>query len=432
MHSYDNYQETSEKWLPSIPNNWRTVKFKYLFEIRKRIAGQLGFEVLSITQKGIKVKDVSSGEGQIASDYSKYQIVEVGDYAMNHMDLLTGFVDRSIFDGVTSPDYRVFSLVNSTCLPEYCLYLLQIGYTDKIFYPLGQGAAHVGRWRLPTEAFKNFKVPVPSIGEQEAICKFLKNGIGRIDRLVLEKKLFIKLLQEKRQALISHVVTKGLDETVKMKNSGVDWIGEMPENWDYCKLGHLFRLYNGSTPKSGEQNYWDGDIEWVTPSDLSKLKSLEIGTGKRKITAAGLNSCGATIVPSNSIILSTRAPIGSVALTTNPMCTNQGCKSLVARNNTSVSEKFYAYLLSVVSNELNIRGKGTTFLELSTNELSSFPVPKLHIRQQLEIVEHIEKTTKRINDIIYEVNNSTVLLKERRAALISAAVTGKIDVREAV
>ena len=124
-----------------------------VFRIRKRIAGKLGFEILSITQKGIRKKDTTSGDGQLSMDYSKYQIVEPGDFAMNSMDLLTGFVDISRHYGVTSPDYRVFTLDDPESDPRFHLYLLQLCYIAKIFYPLGQGAAQLGRWRLPSEAF---------------------------------------------------------------------------------------------------------------------------------------------------------------------------------------------------------------------------------------------------------------------------------------
>ncbi|AKV95762.1 hypothetical protein ACP86_06095 [Marinobacter sp. CP1] len=107
---YENYKPSGIDWIAEIPDHWKIKKFKHLFRIKKEIVGELGHEVLSITQKGVKVKDIESGEGQISSDYTKYQLVAAGDFAMNHMDLLTGYVDISPFDGVTSPDYRVFRL----------------------------------------------------------------------------------------------------------------------------------------------------------------------------------------------------------------------------------------------------------------------------------------------------------------------------------
>lgn len=207
------------------------------------------------------------------------------------------------------------------------------------------------------------------------------------------------------------------------KESGVDWMQKIPSSWDKCKLGHLFSIFNGSTPKSDEPSYWDGDIDWVTPSDLSKINSYRINESSKKITDLGLNSCGTSIVPEGSIVLSTRAPIGSLAVAGKELCTNQGCKSLVARERNNVEPKFFYYLLSVSSEQLNLRGRGTTFLELPTDELSSFPVPKLTYPEQLSIVRYLDIETARIDYLIAEKQNFIKLLSEKRQALISHVVT---------
>ncbi|NEW59766.1 restriction endonuclease subunit S, partial [Sulfurovum sp. bin170] len=146
-------KDSGVEWLGEVPAHWGVKKVKYLFEIRKRISGELGYPILSITQKGIKVKDTESGKGQLSMDYSKYQFVKVGDFAMNHMDLLTGFVDISKHHGVTSPDYRVFAARDKNLVTQYFLYLFQMGYINKIFYGFGQGSSQFGRWRLPTDQF---------------------------------------------------------------------------------------------------------------------------------------------------------------------------------------------------------------------------------------------------------------------------------------
>jgi type I restriction enzyme S subunit len=204
-------KDSGVAWLGEVPEHWGVKKFKYLFRIKKRIAGKLGYDVLSITQKGIKIKDIASGEGQLSSDYSKYQIVKVGDFAMNHMDLLTGFVDLSKHYGVTSPDYRVFSLIDKEASPGYYLYLLQMGYLNKIFYPFGQGSSHLGRWRLPTEAFNEFVAPFPPYDEQMQIAEFIRVSLGKFDALIQKANQTIALLKERRTALISAAVTGKID-----------------------------------------------------------------------------------------------------------------------------------------------------------------------------------------------------------------------------
>lgn len=205
-------RDSGIEWLGEIPEHWGLKRLKYIFEIKKRIAGATGHDILSITQKGIKVKDIESGEGQLSMDYSKYQIVKKGDFAMNHMDLLTGFVDLSNQQGVTSPDYRVFSLRNKTDFYDrYYLYLLQKGYIDKIFYGYGQGASHLGRWRFPTDEFKNLSFPVPPEDEQRDIVENLENELNKMQELESKAKLQVEKLKEHRSALISAAVTGKID-----------------------------------------------------------------------------------------------------------------------------------------------------------------------------------------------------------------------------
>ena len=204
-------KDSGVEWLGDAPEHWKVKRFKNIFQIKKRIAGKLGYDILSITQKGIKIKDIESGEGQLSMDYSKYQLVYRDDFAMNHMDLLTGFVDISKYEGVTSPDYRVFTLVDKSSFQDYFLYFLQMGYINKLFFPFGQGAAHIGRWRLPTEAFNEFLAPCPPETEQMEIATFIKASLGKMTELEERAIKAIALMQERRTALISAAVTGKID-----------------------------------------------------------------------------------------------------------------------------------------------------------------------------------------------------------------------------
>lgn len=195
-------------WIGNVPKNWNIIKLKYLFSIKKKIANSLGYNVLSVTQGGLKVKDTSNNEGQVSSDYSKYQIVETNDFVMNHMDLLTGWVDCSAFFGVTSPDYRVFVLNDeSKALREYFKYIFQICYKHKIFYGLGQGVSNMGRWRLQTDKFLNFEVPLPPLEEQKKIVEFIDAECSEIDMLILKKQETIIELENYKKSLIYECVT---------------------------------------------------------------------------------------------------------------------------------------------------------------------------------------------------------------------------------
>lgn len=199
-------------WLGPIPKQWEIKTVKQYFKIRKQIAGHEGYDVLSITQDGIKIKDISTNEGQMAMSYAGYQLVRPGDFAMNHMDLLTGYVDRSNYFGVTSPDYRVFELCdNVNCHPDFFLYVFQLYYKRRIFYRYGRGAASVGRWRLPAREFLNFVIPVPPIISQKRIVRFVKNNTQNIDKNILAVESQIKILSEYKNSLIAAVVTGKID-----------------------------------------------------------------------------------------------------------------------------------------------------------------------------------------------------------------------------
>lgn len=205
-------QEIESNWMPLIPKEWKVSRIGNHFMIQKRIAGEEGYPVLSITQKGLREKDISTNEGQMASNYSGYQFVYPGDFAMNHMDLITGYVDVATSFGVTSPDYRVFSLMDDTnCYSPFYLLLFQLCYKRRIFYAYGRGAATKGRWRMPAVNFKNFIIPLPPIEEQREIVEALKPIRQQTKEAINTIEQQIELLHEIKNTLISLVVTGQLD-----------------------------------------------------------------------------------------------------------------------------------------------------------------------------------------------------------------------------
>lgn len=195
-------------WFGDIPKNWKMKRLKYIFHIQKDIAGEEGHTVLSITQRGIVPKDFSNNDGQFANSYANYQLVHVGDFAMNHMDLVTGWVDISKYEGVTSPDYRVFVLDDTEKnYPEYYLYLMQMCYNARIFYGLGQGVSSMGRWRLQADKFLNFWISVPPSSEQKAIAEYIDKKIVEIESSIEKRVKLIEKLEEYKKSLIYEVVT---------------------------------------------------------------------------------------------------------------------------------------------------------------------------------------------------------------------------------
>lgn len=200
-------KESGNQYWGRIPTDWHLSDIKYLFEIVKRIAGQEGYDILSVTQKGLKIKDISNNEGQIAESYANYQFVYPGDFVMNHMDLLTGWVDCSELFGVTSPDYRVFRLRDRNNNLNYYKYIMQTCYMNRIFYSLGQGVSNLGRWRLQTSSFNNFMVPVPPVEAQESIANYLDEKCAEINACIDDKQKQLEILAEYKKSLIYEYVT---------------------------------------------------------------------------------------------------------------------------------------------------------------------------------------------------------------------------------
>ena len=228
-------KDSGVEWIGAVPSDYRTASIGSLFTIKKDIIGREPETVLSITQTGIRPKDLSSNEGQNASSYAHYQIVNMGDFAMNHMDLLTGWIDISKYEGVTSPDYRVFTLNDKEMSADYFLRVFQYYYTNKVFFGFGQGVATLGRWRLPAINFKKIDVPVPPVLEQQRIVSAIDEKVGKVDALIANVQTQIEKLKAYKQSMITEVVTKGLDPSVPMKNSGVDVYPSVPEHWNVQK-----------------------------------------------------------------------------------------------------------------------------------------------------------------------------------------------------
>lgn len=207
-----NYVKTSMDWACEIPAEWSISRIRNHFEILKRIAGAEGYDVFSVTQQGLKVRNINVYEGQLAANYSGYQFVYPGEFAMNHMDLLTGGVGIADHLGVTSPDYRVFRIFDEAhCYAPYYLKVFQICYRRHAFYRFGRGAANVGRWRLPADAFKNFEIPLPPYEEQIKIVQAIGDEEQKTKAAIECLKKQIDLLNDLKTRLISDTVTGKID-----------------------------------------------------------------------------------------------------------------------------------------------------------------------------------------------------------------------------
>ncbi len=219
----------------------------------------------------------------------------------------------------------------------------------------------------------------------------------------------------------------GLQPYSAYKPSGAEWLGEVPAHWGVRRMRTVASVLSGATPSSGKQSYWDGDIVWITPHDLGVLRGQYISTSGRRISRAGYESCGATMAPANSVVVSTRAPIGSVGILNRAACTNQGCRLLVP--SVSIEPEHMYYCLRLARPELESIGQGTTFLELSRERLASFPLPLPPLAEQAAIVRYLDHADRRIRQCIRAKEKLVKLMEEQKQAIINEAVTGRVDVR---
>lgn len=421
------------EWLGDVPEHWQVKPNKYVFKIQKRIAGTLGFNVLSITQKGLKIKDIESNAGQMAQDYSKYQIVNVGDFAMNHMDLLTGWIDIAKVTGVTSPDYRVFEVRNEKVSKEYFLHLFQLGYRDKILFAFGQGAAQMGRWRLQSEAFNTLKMPSPSIEEQQKIVSFLDTETARIDNLIAKQEKLIELLEEQRKSIISHAVTKGLNPDAPMKDSGVEWLGDVPEHWMTPSSKHLLEIPITDGPHE-TPNFVDDGVPFISAEAISKGK-IDFDKKRGYITPElnAIYSKKYSPKIEDIYMVKSGATTGKVAMVETTEEFNIWSPLAVFRcNKNKVLPKF---LLAVFNSShfydaLVLNWSYGTQQNIGMGVLSNIEIPCPPLKEQAEIIQHLDAQNTKFDKLISTQSQLIEKLKEYRSSIISHAVTGKIDVRE--
>ncbi len=396
---------TESTWMGAIPENWTSCPLKNIFEIQKRIAGKEGYTVLSITQSGIKPKNMSA-QGQYAQDYSNYQLVYPGDFAMNHMDLLTGWVDISQYQGVTSPDYRVF--INrdiSRFCSEYYKFIFQYCYSNKIFYGIGQGVSGFGRWRLPADMFLNFRLPVPGLEEQSRIASFLSQKIRDIDAIIAEAKVSIEEYKAWKASIIYEAVTKGLDPNAEMKESGIDIIGSMPAHWGTCRLKYLCDVMTGNQDtQNADEN---GEYPFYVRSPIVQRANVYTYDGEGILMAG--DGAGAGRVFHHAF--------GKYAVHQRVYCFH---------NFRNINTKYYLYFISELFKKVMDKGS-------AQSTVPSVRLPMLHDfvfcipseDEQQKIVAYLNEKCSNIDSVVADKEALIADLEAYKKSLIFEVVTGK-------
>ena len=424
------------EWIDDIPGNSEITRLKYIGDVFGRI-GFRGYTQADLVPEGEGPITLSpSNINEFGMDYSKCTYLSWDKYdespeiQIKNGDVLmvktgssygkSAIVEELPMEATINPQFVVIK--NIRCNPKYLYYYMQ---TELFKYQVEEAVVGGTIPTMAQEKINAFYI----INYKEKYCRriveFLDKKCAEIDALIDAKEKTNSLLKEQRQSIIYEAVTKGLNSDVPMKDSGIEWIGDVPETWDVKKIKYCFDLVAGATPKSSNSEYWDGNIVWITPADY-KTEDVFIEKGHKNITDEGMQSCATTLIPENCIIFSKRAPVGLVAINRVPLCTNQGCISCIPHND--ISSKFYYYVMSVFEEQFELFASGTTFKEISADSFANFLLPNTTFDEQVEIVNYLDKKCAELDTIIK--SNRTIIekLKEYRKSIIFEAVTGKVEI----
>lgn len=410
-------------WIGQIPEDWEVCKVKNFFIYKKRIVGDdaENWQRLALTLNGVIKRSKDDSEGLQPEKFEGYQILMQNELVFKLIDLnniQTSRVGLSNYDGIVSPAYIILSPQNISVLFSY-YYFISLYYRN-IFNTLGDDGV---RSSLNSLDLLNLKIVVPPQEIQQKIVEILDKKCGQIDELVRIEENEIEKLKEYKTSLITKVVTKGLDPNAKMKDSGIPWIGQIPEDWKVGRLKNFYDVWGGTTPSTENIGFWNGNIKWATPIDF---KENYIYDTLKKITKLAIEKNNLKVAHENTLILTTRAPIGKIAITKAEMTCNQGCKILFSKN--KVFYRYTYYYLLAFCNILNVLGTGTTFLEISSTNLSNFNHLFLRLEIQQQIVDYLDKRCEEIDNLIKIKQEKIEKLKEYKKSLIYQYVTGKKEV----
>lgn len=425
--AYAEYKDSGVEWLGAIPTHWEVKRLGQFFEERREKVSDTDYPALSVTMRGI-VPQLETAAKTDAGDNRK--LVLKNDFVINSRS------DRKGSSGISSYDGSV-SLISIVMIPKrihpsFAHHLLRSYPFQEEFYRYGKGIV-ADLWSTNSSEMKTILLPEVPENEAEQIANFLDHETAKIDALVEKQQQLIALLKEKRQAVISHAVTKGLNPKVKMKDSGVEWLGDVPEHWKVAQL--KFNTLEMQTGPFGSQlhaeDYIENGTPLINPAHMSEGKIIpDLKVTVDKLTCIRLDRHQLKI---GDLILARRGELGRCAVIRKEhegwLC---GTGSLKATLNKKLLPD-YAYLLITsegVIAELALESKGSTMDNLNTETLGRIRVPIPPIKEQEDILSYVEIIADKFKLLVEKAQQQIELLQERRTALISAAVTGKIDVRD--
>ncbi|WP_298527868.1 restriction endonuclease subunit S [uncultured Christiangramia sp.] len=425
LQKYPAYKDSGVEWLGEIPEHWNSLPIRAIFEERnEKNDGPKTEFILSVTKdRGVIPYDEKGQIGNNKSeDIERYKVVYPNDFVINKMNVVIGSLGMSKYLGAFSQVYLVYKPKTSSINIEYYSYLFSNPAFYKSLIRYCTGIMEL-RESLNKTEFKKLVLPFPDYQTQTAIASFLDEKCGRIDTAILQKRKLIELLKERKQILIQKAVTKGLDPYVKMKDSGVEWIGEIPENWELVKNKTLFQESN----KPGEEG-----LPLLMVSIHSAVSSEEINDednirGRVKIE----DKTKYKLVVEHDVVFNMmrawQGAIGAVSV--------KGLVSpayIVATPNEKINTKYFEYLYRTSSfiQQMNQNSKGITDFRkrLYWDEFKQLVTVLPNLEEQNHIVEFIDDINKKIENSVSLQEQQIEKLKEYKSSLIDAAVTGKIKV----
>lgn len=412
------FKDSGIEWIGRIPETWEVTKLNTLYTQRIEKVSDKDYPPLSVTMQGILPQLENAAKTNNGDDR---KLVRVGDFAINSRSDRRGSCGISPYEGSVSLINTILKPRNEMN-PRYYNWLFHSSLFSDEFYKWGHGIVD-DLWTTRWQEMRNITVPSPTMEVQKRIADYLDEKCGEIDLLIGLQVQMIEKLKAYKQSVITEAVTKGLNPKTKLVPSGIDWIGEIPEGWKIFALKWLMELYAGATPKSDNLSLWDGDIPWITPADY-KTEDIYVCGGRRNISQKGFESCATTILPKGSIIFSKRAPIGLVAINSQPLCTNQGCIGCIVNQKRALT-KFYYYTLSIFKEQFELFGSGTTFKEISATKFADFNVPVPPLSEQSAIASYLDSKCADIDHLISMKQQKIEKLKEYKKSIIYEAVTGK-------
>jgi type I restriction enzyme S subunit len=426
---YPKYKDSGVEWLGEVPEHWGLLRGRRLFA-QKREPARSDDEQLSATQKYgvVPQKQFMELEDQkvalALSGTDNFKHVEKDDFVIS-LRSFQGGIERSVYSGCVSPAYTVLRATQPVCAGFWGYLLKSGGYIESL-QTMTDGIRD-GK-SISYQQFGQIGLPVPTLPEQSAIAACLDRETAKIDVLIAEQQRLIELLQEKRQAVISHAVTEGLNSDVPMKDSGIEWLGEVPEHWDVGKLGH----YLLESPCYGVlvPDFDPNGIPMLRINDLteSRVDRDELTTISRLLSDQYTRS----IVCEGDLVISVVGQIG-VTRVIGPELAGVNLSRNVARIQFTnrMCARFARWLFA--SNQFqhytDLTCVGTAQLLLNMSSITAFVTVCPPFEEQAAITNFIDSRTAQCEMLEAEATRAIALLQERRSALISAAVTGQIDFR---